>query len=176
MIFLRGVNVGRHGKFAMADFKRMLEELGATDVKTHLNSGNAVFTSSAKPDDIARRLEAAIEAEFGKTISCVARSAAQVRRVIENDPFHGVADDGSRYVVMFLSGAPDRAAIADLRRRAAEFAPEQFVHRGHEIYLWCPNGLRDAKLPLALDNKRMRVVATARNWNTVRKMLDLAEQ
>jgi uncharacterized protein (DUF1697 family) len=175
VIFLRGVNVGGRGAFAMVDLKGLLEGVGATHVKTHLNSGNAVFSSTRKPDAVARELELAIEAERGATVTCFGRSAAQLRKLIDRDPFQGVANDGSRYVVMFLSGTPDSAAVNDLASRAGEFAPEAFVHNGHEFYVWCPNSLRDAKLPLALGRKRFGVTSTARNWNTVKKMLALAE-
>lgn len=175
VIFLRGVNVGGRGKFAMADFKRLLESVGATSVKTHLNSGNAVFSSTSNPDAVARELERAIKAERDFPIACFGRSAAHLRKLIDRDPFKGVSDDGSRQVVMFLSGAPDPDAVKDLMSRAVEFAPEAFVHSGHEFYVWCPNGLRDAKLPLALGHKRIGVTTTARNWNTVKKMLALAD-
>lgn len=173
--FLRGVNVGGRGKFPMADFKRALESIGATAVKTHLNSGNAVFTSGKRPDVLARELGRVIEAELGRAVDVVVRTAAQLRSVVDKDPFAGVADDGARYVVMFLAGTPNLAEVEAIAKRTDEFAPDEFVHQGTEFYVWCPNGLRDAKLPLALAHKRIGVAATARNWNTVKKMLALAE-
>jgi len=173
--FLRGVNVGGRGKFPMADFKRLLEQVGATAVKTHLNSGNAVFTSAKKPAEIESELHDAIVADLGRPVDVVVRTGAQLRRIIQDDPFEGVATDGTRYVVIFLSGTPEMAAVKDLQSRAADFAPEQFVHKGTEFYVWCPEGLRDAKLPIALGAKRIGVAATARNWNTVKWMLELAE-
>jgi uncharacterized protein (DUF1697 family) len=173
VIFLRGINVGRNGRFAMADFKRLLESTGATDVKTYLNSGNAVFTSAKAPASTKRALEQAIANEFGTPIPCIVRTAAALNEVVDGDPFAGVANDGSKYVVVFLSGDPDPEAMKDLAAHAADYAPEQFVHRGQHVYVWCPDGLRDAKLPLVLSKKRIGVAATARNWNTVTKMLAL---
>jgi uncharacterized protein (DUF1697 family) len=173
--FLRGVNVGGHGKFPMADFKRLLEQIGATSVKTHLNSGNAAFTSNKKPAGLQKELHAAIVADLGRPVDVVVRTAAQLRKVIDGDPFAGVADDGSKYVVLFLTGTPDHAAVKAIEDRTEDFAPEQFVHIGTEFYVWCPNSLRDAKLPIALADKKMGVAATARNWNTVKRMLELAE-
>jgi uncharacterized protein (DUF1697 family) len=175
VLFLRGVNVAGRGKFAMADFKRLLDSIGATAIKTHVNSGNAAFTIGGSADATAREMEKAIEAEYGVPIRCFARTAAQLREIVDNDPFAGVADSGSKYVVLFLDGDPDPGAVRDIEKRAGEFAPEQFAHKGREFYVWCPNGLRDAKLPLALGHKRFRVLATSRNWNTVKKMLALAE-
>ncbi len=173
--FLRGVNVGGRGKLAMADFKRLLEQIGATAVRTHLNSGNAVFTSDDDPDRIAARLARAIETDLGRPVDVVVRTAAHLRAVVEADPFASVADDGSRYVVLFCDGIPDPGYVADLADRAGEFAPEQFVGKGTEFYVWCPDGLRNAKLPMALAHKRAGVAATARNWNTVKRVLELAE-
>jgi uncharacterized protein (DUF1697 family) len=173
--FLRGVNVGGRGTFPMADFKRLLEQVGATAVKTHLNSGNAVFSSAKKAAEIESELHKAIVNDLGRPVDVVVRTDAQLRTVVENDPFRGVANDGAKYVVLFLTGTPEKAAVEDLQNRAAEYAPEQFIHEGSEFYVWCPEGLRDAKLPIALGGKRIGVAATARNWNTVKRMLELAE-
>ena len=87
-----------------------------------------------------------------------------------------MTDNGSKYVVLFLDGEPDASAVAGLTKRIDEFAPEQFAYRGREFYVWCPGGLRDAKLPLALGHRRFGVSDASRNWNTVRKMLELTEQ
>ena len=84
---------------------------------------------------------------MGRPVEVVVRSEAQLRKVIDGDPFAGVANDGAKYVVLFLTGTPDVAAVKDVHSRAAEFEPEQFVHDGTEFYVWCPNSLRDAKLP-----------------------------
>ncbi len=159
----------------MADFRRLLEGTGATEVRTHLNSGNAVFTSSRAPASVARDVERAIADEFGRPVACIVRTASELRDVVDGDPFGGVATDGAKYVVLFLSGEPDAGVVAGIASRAADFEPERFVHKGQHFYVWCPAGLRDAKLPLALSDRRLGVSATARNWNTVTKMLALAQ-
>ena len=159
----------------MADFKAILTSIGATDVQTHLNSGNAVFTAATKPADLEAELSRAIMRDLGRPVDVVVRTEAQLRKVVDGDPFATVATDGAKYVVLFLTGVPNQDAVRDLQARADEFAPEQFVHKGTEFYVWCPNSLREARLPVALAHKRIGTPATARNWNTVTKMLALAE-
>ena len=171
---LRGINVGGKNKIAMADFRALLTGLGYTDAITLLNSGNAVFTGP-KRDALAMagQIDAAITEQLGLSVSTVIRTAAQMRTVVEADPFAGVATDPARYVVLFLSGAPQAAAVAAID--PGEYAPEEFRLVNHEFYVWCPAGLREAKLTIALSHKRFGVIATARNWNTVTKLLALAE-
>lgn len=169
---LRGINVGGKNKISMADLKTMLTDLGHSDVGTLLNSGNAVFGGPRRDTgELAAVLDAEIARRFRLDVKTVVRTADEMRAVVEADPFVGVATDPAKYVVMFLSGTPDRAALDAIDPNA--YAPEEFRYVGREFYVWCPNSLRDARLPVALAHKRLGVVATARNWNTVTKLLTM---
>lgn len=174
--FLRGVNVGGKATIAMAELREIVAAAGYTAVSTLLNSGNAVFTVDGKTDAaaVARTLEAGIEGRFGRAVPCLVRSETELAAIIAHDPFKGVATDPARYMVTFLSAEPDRAKLAAID--PAQYLPEQFAVRGREIYLWCPNGLRDTAFGNVFFEKKLGVVATARNWNTVNKALAAAHR
>ncbi|HEY8303875.1 MAG TPA: hypothetical protein VIG42_04710, partial [Solirubrobacteraceae bacterium] len=90
------------------------------------------------------------------------------------DPLRGVVEQDKAYQVSFLSAEPPPAAIEWLA--AADVAPERFVHHGREIYAWHPNGLQRSPLARMLSDRRLGVVATARNWSTTVKLLELASE
>lgn len=166
---LRGINVGGNNRIAMADLRALLAGLGYTDVATLLQSGNAVFTASeTSPAAVARAVEAAITKELGLTVRVVTRTGAEIDRVLAHSPLADVATDPSKHLVTFLSEAPDKAKVAAMD--PADFAPELFVVKDREIYMWFPDGIRDAKLGRIAWDKRFGVVATGRNWNTVTKL------
>ncbi len=173
--FLRGINVGGKQKIAMAELRAMLADLGFTDVATLLQSGNAVFTG--KDDDeasVVRTLDAQLQATFDMPVRTVVRTADELAEVVANDPFKGIADDGAKYTVTFLSAPPGEnfAAAFD----PADIEPEKLTIIGREVYSWCPDGLADAQVNKVLTERRLGAVPTTRNWNTVTKLLALAQE
>jgi uncharacterized protein (DUF1697 family) len=170
---LRGINVGSHRRIAMADLRELLTSLGFEDVKTHLQSGNVVLTSDLPNEKLERKLEQQIEAKLGVDPKVVVRTRDELEDVIARDPFADVADDPKRYQVSFLSAEPDPERVRKISE--LDIAPEQFVVSGREIYAWHPDGLQRSRLAPALTDKRLGVTATARNWNTVTKLLALAD-
>ncbi len=170
---LRGINVGGRAKVAMADLRRLVGGLGYDGVRTYLQSGNVVLTTAKSPDTVAAEIERAVAAELGLQPRVLVRTRDELAAVIEGNPLPAATWDGSRIFVTFLSAAPPADRLAGID--PAGFAPDVFEARGREIYLHCPDGIHDSKLARALSEKRLGVVATARNWNTVTKLLDLAD-
>ena len=173
VVLLRGINVGGHRRVAMADLRALLTDLGYQDVRTHLQSGNVVLSSGASAERTRQSIEDALDAKYGDGIEVFVRTRKELADVIDGDPLRAIADNSSRYVVMFLSGKPDALAIR--AAQAAGLGGEEFVVAGSVIYAWCPDGLHNAKLAKLLSEKRLGVSATARNWNTVTKLLALAD-
>jgi uncharacterized protein (DUF1697 family) len=171
---LRGINVGGNKRVAMADLRALLESLGYTDVRTLLQSGNAVYTGPDSPAEAAAAIEAAIVERLGMRVRVLVRTRDELAAVVAANPLAEVAVDGSRHMVVFLSGVPARAALAAID--VAAHAPDRLVHPGgRELYAWCPAGIgRSLWFPL-LDERRLGVIPTARNWNTVTKLLELAD-
>jgi uncharacterized protein (DUF1697 family) len=141
-------------------------------VRTHLQSGNVVLSSKTKPEQTARACERLIQAEFGLEIDVVVRTPADLARVVRRNPLGEVAKDPKRYQVSFLAGTLPAAA----RRRLEEAAekPEELAFSGREIYAWHPSGVARSKLWGRLAGRDLGVTATARNWTTVTKLLELA--
>jgi uncharacterized protein (DUF1697 family) len=171
---LRGINLGSHRRVSMGTLRELLVELGYGDVRTYLQSGNVVLTSSASPERLQRKLEQQIAKALGVEIQVVVRTRDELADVVERDPLAGVADNPKRYQVSFLSAEPDAGVVRELGR--IDVAPERFVVSGREIYTWHPDGIQRSKLTTVLSDKRLGVTATARNWNTVTKLLTLADE
>jgi uncharacterized protein (DUF1697 family) len=170
---LRGINVGRNKRIAMADLRELLAGLGYTDVVTLLQSGNAVFTASGRAaGPIEKAIEQAIVDRYGFDVRVAVRTAEQLADVIGANPLP--VPDGSRFLVSFLDKDPAAARVRDLD--PAAFEPERFAVGSKVLYLWCANGFTDSTMLPALSEQRLGVVATARNWNTVTKLLALAEK
>lgn len=171
---LRGINVGSKNRVPMQTLRELLTEIGGTGVRTHLQSGNAVFTHEKEDTrQLAAALERRIADELGLTISCLVRTGADLRRVVEANPFPMEGVDGSRFLVVFLSGPVplDRLATID----PPAYAPDEFRPGEREIYAHFPHTIRDSKLAALFTDRWLGMTATARNWNTVTKLLALAE-
>jgi uncharacterized protein (DUF1697 family) len=154
---LRGVNVGGNRMVKMEDLRKTFEKLGYTNVRTVLQSGNVIFDAKAKPRDLDKHLGTGV----------IVRSQAELGRVIEANPYPGEAeDDPGHLLVVFLSG--ELKSDEPLRKVAT--SAEKFVVKGHEIYIHFGEGAGRSKLAQSLTEKKLGVLCTARNWNTVRKL------
>lgn len=172
---LRGINVGGNKKVSMAQLRELMEQLGYTDVATLLQSGNAVFTSKEKsPAKVIKQLETAIAKEFGFEVSVILRTRDELEAAIQANPLPGADDAPSQFLVMFLSDVPDKKKLQAID--PAAYLPDEFRVVGREIYARFPNGLRDSKLATVLGGARLGVTPTGRNWNTVKKLLELADR
>jgi uncharacterized protein (DUF1697 family) len=170
---LRGINLGSHNRIAMADLRGMLAELGYRDARTLVQSGNIVLSAELPADRLARELQHEIAGRLGVHTPVVVRTREELAAVVALDPLGDVVDQHKLYQVSFLSAEPDRVTMQGIA--ALDLAPERFVHEGREIYAWHPEGIQRSRLAKLLTDKRLGVTATARNWNTVVKLLELAD-
>lgn len=173
ILLLRGINIGSRNRIAMPELRDLLTGAGFDDVRTYLQSGNVVVASSAKTDDVARKTERLISKELGLDIAVVARTQAQLAKVVAANPLQKVAKDPKRYQVSFLTKKPTREIVRRVEDVAAP--SEQVVAIGREIYAWHPDGAARSKLWALLAGQRLGITATSRNWTTVTKLLALAE-
>ncbi len=171
---LRGINLGARNRVSMPDLRELLTGLGHEDVKTLLQSGNVVLTSDETGEQLEQALEAAIAKELGVESRVIVRSARELAAVVKRNPLADVADDPKRHQVSFLSAKPEAAVVRALE--AADVAPEQVAVHGREIYAWHPGGIQRSPLVKLLTDRKLGVTATARNWNTVTKLLELARE
>jgi uncharacterized protein (DUF1697 family) len=171
---LRGVNVGGNNMVAMATLRELLQRLGYGDVRTHLQSGNAVFSAPGTPPaGAAGEIEERLARDLGLNVRVIVRTGEELARVIESNPLPEAVGEPSRLLVNFLSAAPDGKLVGELD--PADFEPDVFGVGEREVYVWCPEGVRATKLSYAFWEKRLGVAATARNWNTVTRLRELVE-
>jgi len=166
---LRGVNVGGNHKLPMARLRQICEELGLERPETFIQSGNILFET--EDIEAAERMEAAIEREFSFRAAVIMRSAAELREVVKHNPFQG--RDGARSVVTFLKADPGEQVREAVRAIQAE--PEELRIAGREMYVYYPNGMGRTKLPIPRIERMFGCPSTTRNWNTVEKLLAMAE-
>ncbi|MGH3072628.1 MAG: DUF1697 domain-containing protein [Gaiellaceae bacterium] len=169
---LRGINLARARRVGMADLRELLEREGYGDVRTHLQSGNVVLSSPLTPRRLEAELERLLERRFGFSVPVLVRTRAELAKVVAADPLRAVATDDSRYLVSFLSRRLPAKAARELE--AADVAPERIAVAGREIYAWLPGGFQRSRAAKLLDDSRLGVTSTARNWKTVAKLLELA--
>lgn len=165
---LRGVNVGPTTKVAMADLRACFAELGFSEIKTYVNSGNVVF--DGRKASLAK-VEKAIADVAGWDVPVVLRTQDELDEILKANPLGDVATNASRYLVSFADAKLDPKKAADLDADA--LAPEAYAIRGREAYLWLPNGVQRSPLAKAITEKRFGVRLTARNWRTVQKLAAL---
>ena len=163
----RGINVGKAKRLAMADLKVLLAELGATNVATLLNSGNAVF--DAKKKLTAASIRAAVAEKLGVDAAVILKTAAEWATIAAD---HSIpeADDPSRLLVAIPA---DAAALQATTGIVAD-SGERFVVTPHAAYLWCGNGILESKAAVLL-LKKLGEAGTTRNWATVGKLNALAK-
>jgi uncharacterized protein (DUF1697 family) len=169
---LRGINLAGKRRLAMADLRALLEDLGYEDVRTHLQSGNAVFATGDPAATVEAAVEAAIAERTGLEVPVIVRTGAQLARIVRADRLGDVADDPARRLVVFLRAPPDRAAIRALQER--DFGGERIAAAGREVYAWCPGGIGRSPLLAALEASKAAPGGTARNWRTVTRLAEMA--
>lgn len=168
---LRGINVGKAKRIAMAELKTMLEDLGFANVRTLLNSGNVVFeTARGASTTDAKRIAAALVERTGVAANVLVLDAATLAAAIADNPFTDRCDDPSRLLVGFRIGG-DLAPFEALRR---DFADESFAIGEHACYLWCPDGILASRIGDALAGPKFRDRVTTRNWATALKLQAMA--
>jgi len=168
---LRGVNVGGGNRVPMAELRKLLTDLGYTDVVTLLNSGNAVFGSSARTT--ARHEQAirkALVDSLGVDVAVIVKAETELLAAQKENPIRVQDAEASRLLVGFAS---DPASLAALKDLASLVKPPERFHVGrHGLYLWCPKGVSESAVGKLLVGRRGREITT-RNWATVGKLIAL---
>lgn len=172
--FIRGINVGGKNMLPMAELRTLCEDMGLKDVRTYIQSGNVVFTCGAV-GPVAKKLEGAIEKARGFRPSVVVRTLDEVKEAVDKSPLANIRNpDESRLLIMFLSGDPKATAAKAIE--ALDGARERVVLRGRETFLYLPDGIADAKLPMAKVERALGVPSTSRNVKTLAKVIEIAQQ
>jgi uncharacterized protein (DUF1697 family) len=172
---LRGVNLGAHNRVKMEALRALYESLGLLDVQTYVQSGNLVFRT--KERDLAalgKKIEDGIERGFGFRTGAALRTTSELRDAIAKNPFAVRRNiDPSKLLVTFLSAAPDAESRGNAL--AIKTFPEELRIDGREVYIYFPNGMARPKMSWPRIERALKTWGTGRNWNTVTKLLEMAE-
>jgi uncharacterized protein (DUF1697 family) len=171
---LRGVNVGRAKRIAMADLRKLIADLGFDDVQSLLNSGNVVFTGPARPaPEIASAIEEALVMKLGVGARVTVLDSAELDEIVAGNPLLELAVEPSRLVVFILTRPRDRALIEPLAER--HWGREALALGQRAVYVWCPDGMLECRAAQAV-GAALGDATTSRNWNTVAKLQALCAQ
>jgi uncharacterized protein (DUF1697 family) len=171
---LRAVNLAGKNSVAMAELRAWIEELGFSNPRTLLQSGNVVFDGRDQATD---RIEARLEADAKKRLKIdtpfVVRTAGEILRVVDRNPFpKEAAADPGRLLVIFAKGPVVPANVKTLQTK---IVGREVVRGGErELYVVYPDGAGRSKLTAALIDRTLGVAGTGRNWNTVLKLKEIA--
>src|SRR5450755_1423488 len=170
---LRAVNLAGHNKVKMDALRALYESLGFRNAQTYVQSGNVIFKSNAQDMvRLGKRIEDGIEKSFGFRTGVVLRSSAELKDIIRRNPFakrSGI--EPNKLVVSFLAGEP--APEAREKVLQIKVGPEELYLDGRELYIYYRDGIGTSKLTPALLERAIKVSGTARNWNTVTKLLEM---
>lgn len=173
---LRGVNLGPHNRIKMEDLRSLYQSLGLEDPRTYVQSGNVIFRTKEKNlVQLAKKIQDAIEKKCKCRPEVILRTVDEMRKAIAATPFSDRPHlEPGKILVTFLAAAPPGEAHANL----AKFKdyPEELHLKDRELYIYFPNGAGKSKLPWSSVEKLFKVTGTARNWNSVTKMLAMAEE
>jgi uncharacterized protein (DUF1697 family) len=170
---LRAVNVGGANRLAMADLRAAMERSGLADVRTLLQSGNAVFSSSRRSTSADERaIRSSLREHCGIDTDVFVRTAAAWHAIIDGNPFTAESrTDPAHLLVMVFASAADRASATRLHASIA--GRERVAIAGTHGYLVYPDGIARSKLTGTLLERTLATRGTARNWNTVLKLREL---
>src|SRR5882672_3197925 len=173
---LRGVNVGGHNKIKMDALKALCSSLKLKDPQTYVQSGNVIFRTDEKDlAKLAKRIQDAIERKLGFRPDVILRTADELRDAIKRNPFakrSGI--EPGKLLVTFLAADPGKEARD--KALAIKTDPEELHVLGREAYTYFPNGQARPKIPWTTIERVLKTSGTGRNWNSVTKMLEIAEK
>jgi uncharacterized protein (DUF1697 family) len=171
---IRGINVGRGKRVAMADLRDMMVDLGHTNVRTLLNSGNVLFQSK-RPNvaKIAASIEAAINAACGFSAAVTVITARELDCIVDENPLLHVVDDPARHLVAFVTHPKHLEALRPMLKES--WTPDALGLTERAAYLWCATGILESKFLQAFSRKAGATITT-RNWATVLKVQAAAKE
>jgi len=171
---LRGVNVGRAKRIAMADLRKLIADLGYDHVRSVLNSGNVVFTGPIKShDQVAAEIEDALVLKLGVASRTLVLACDELNEIVTSNPLLEQASDPARLLTFILAESHSRQTIEALCSQ--DWHPGAVALGRRAAYVWCPGGILDSMAAATL-GKQLGDATTARNWATLSKLHALCQE
>ena len=166
---LRGVNVGGHKKILMAELRLLFESLGYKDVQSYIQSGNVVFRSKEE-FNLANKIGEAIEVEYGFNVPILIKKASEFSEILSKCPFFDEKLQKSYFILLKENPSLERIKITnDFSNPNEEFYIEEDC-----VYIYYSVGAGKAKMGVNFFENKLKVKATARNYRTMAKLLELS--
>jgi len=171
IILLRGVMPTGKNKVPMAELRVALEKAGLKNVQTYIQSGNAIVKSSMKSSEMEKLIHQVIKKDIGADIAVVAKTATQFGKIAENNPF--VGEDTKKIYFTLLAQKPESKIMKDFA--SSDYSPEKVSVVGDVVYTFYATKYRDSKFNNNFIERKLGVSATTRNFNTMTKLVELAQ-
>jgi uncharacterized protein (DUF1697 family) len=167
IVLLRGINVSGKNKLPMADLRQLLNDLDFQNVQTYIQSGNIILESDKPKSEICQKIKAGIQEKFGYDIPVIARTIPEWKKAIATYPF---PKENTKIVAfVFLN---QKTAITKIEVKGIN--DDEYLIDNDMVYIYCPSGFAITKLSNNLFERKLKVTATTRNYNTTLKLLELA--
>lgn len=173
---LRGINVSGHNLIKMDALRDLYAALKFKNIETYIQSGNVVFQSrTTDVHELEKKISALLLRQFSAQVPVLVLELDELRKVVKRNPFvNNRKEDPKALLVTFLSDVPKKEDLTSIEGKAA--MPDEFIVSHRAVYLFCPKGYGNTKLTNTFFEKKLKVVATARNWNTVLELVKMAER
>jgi uncharacterized protein (DUF1697 family) len=170
--FLRAINVGGNNMIAMKDLTAWLEAVGLKNIKTFLASGNVAFDAAGTEGALAKKIAGEIKKKCGLTIEVIVRSAEDLAALLASKPFASKKPGAdSKLYVAFIQAAPSKKGKIPMMYEKEGI--EVFDAKGRRLELYLISRPVNGKygMPYVNIERDLDVVATMRNWNTIKKIV-----
>jgi uncharacterized protein (DUF1697 family) len=173
---LRGINIGPHKRMKMEKLVASCAACGWANAKTYIQSGNVVLKApKISSDALAKKLEAQILADFGFSSDVIVRSREELQKIVTGNPLLKLRSiNPEKLHIVFLPAMPEAEAVKKLE--SLTLAPDLVRVAGREIYFYFPNGVSGSSVWKHPLDKVIKIPGTMRNWNTVNKLCEMAEE
>jgi uncharacterized protein (DUF1697 family) len=166
-----------HNSIKMNDLLNLYMDLGFTDVETYIQSGNVIFCSdkNEQVQFISKRIEDSILERFNLNIPVMIRTVPEIKELSSSNIFlSGENFNPAKMAVIFLHEECKKSQIQKVAD--VNYPPDRFLVSGSEIFIYCPGGFGKTRLYTNFFEKKMGVIGTGRNWNTITTILNIAEK
>jgi uncharacterized protein (DUF1697 family) len=170
VVLLRGVTPSGRNRVPMAELRAGLTAAGLADVRTYIQSGNVIARSPLGREALKSLVHDVIATRIGADITVIARTAAELQRIVERNPFP--ESDKAQTYFSLLAATPAPDALKALR--AGDFAPDEVRVGDGAIYVRYATRLSDSRVNNNFLERRLKVAATTRNFNTMTKLVELS--
>ena len=172
---LRGINVSGHNLIKMDDLRKMYGSLKFRNIETYIQSGNVIFQSEADSRELEKKISGKLLQDFSIQVPVLVMELNELNKVAQNNPFMNKRKEDIKTLhVTFLSDPPKKEDLSVIQKN--QYAPDEFMASGKILYLFCPGGYGNTRLSNTFFEKKLKVIATTRNWKTVLQLMNIAKR